>query len=132
MNNFLKNIIEGNGITPSNICLEAFQQNFENAINVEWFEKTDSYETIFYKDNLEHIATYSKLGILLEYKVNLHDGYLPEAIKNIAEEKGEIMNSVMINKGNRVEYEVIVRNVQLTRYLLNITDIGTVLQEKKL
>jgi len=132
MNNFLKNVMEGSGITPSGICLHAFNQNFENAINVEWFNKKKYFEAVFYKDNLEHIATFSLDGDLIEYRLYLPEGYLPLPLKTKVQLKGEIMNSVLRNKGNRLEYEIIYRDAALTRFLITLSDLGAVLEEKKL
>lgn len=132
MNKFLKNVIEGNGITPSAIFLHAFNQNFENAVNVEWYDKGEFFEAIFYKDKMEHIAIFNLTGRLLEYKLYLPEGYLPEPIKKRVEEKGEIMNAVMRNKGNMVEYEVIVRDKELIRHLITLSDVGCLLGEQKL
>ncbi|HAF29454.1 MAG TPA: hypothetical protein DCG75_10445 [Bacteroidales bacterium] len=132
MNNFVKRVIEGNGITPPIICLNAFNSNFNDTINVEWFDRADHFEAIFYKDNLEHIAIFDLSGSLVEYKLFLPVEFLPEAIKTYLESKGEIMNSVLINKGNTIEYEVIVRDANFTRYLILLSDLGKVIEEKKL
>ncbi len=130
MKDFLKKVIEGNGVSPSEVCLQAFNDNFMDAVNVEWFNKKSYYEAIFYKNNLEHIALFSLNGVLLEYKQNLPTEYIPEAIKNLALSKGEIMSSLLNNKGNMIEYELIVRDKQRKRYLIVVTDIGDLILEK--
>lgn len=132
MKKFLRKVIEGNGIQPSEICLQSFKENFKEAINIEWFNKGDHFEAIFYKNNLEHIAVFSLSGVLIEYRLNLPTDYLPEPITKNAMAKGEIMNAVMRNKGNMVEYEVIVRDQGLNRYMLLFSDIGDLIEEKKL
>ncbi len=130
MKDFLKKVTKGIGISPSKICLHAFNQNFKDAINVDWYSKGDYYEAVFYKENLEHIAIFSLSGSLIEYKLYLPEGYLPLPIKNMAETIGEIMNAVMRNKGNMVEYEIIVRDSKLTRHLITLSDIGSLIEEK--
>lgn len=132
MNDFLKKVVEGNGVSPSDVCLQSFNENFADAINVEWFKKESFYEAIFYKNDLEHIAIFDLSGILMEYRQNLPVDYLPVAIKNIVTSKGEIMNSVLKNKGNMLEYEVIVRDKELNRYLITLSDTGNIIEEKKL
>jgi len=132
MNNFIKNLISGNGTTPPDECLSALRCCFEHAINVEWFDKGDWYEAIFYNDNMEHIALFSAQGTLLEYKQFLPDGFLPEILKTTAEARGEIMNAVLINKGHKIEYEIIVRDSLLKRYSLTLSDTGKLLEEKLL
>lgn len=132
MRKFIRKIVEGNMVSPSNICLQSFKENFKDAVNIEWYDKTDYYEAIFYKNNLEHIALFSLTGILMEYRLNLPINYLPEPIKNMAMEKGEIMNSVMRNKGNVVEYEIIIRDERLIRYQLLYSEIGFLIEEKML
>ncbi len=132
MDKFLKNVVEGNGDSPSVVCLQSFNQNFKQAINVEWFRKDNRYEAIFYKDNLEHIALFSLTGSLIEYRINVPSDYLPASITRLLSSKGEIMNSVMRNKGNRLEYEVIVRDQELNRTQITLSDIGKIMGVKKL
>ncbi len=88
------------------------------------------YEAIFYKENLEHIAHFDLSGNLTEYKLFLPKEFLPEAIKSYLESKGEIMNVVLNNKGNCIEYEAIVRDKNLTRSLILLSDLGKILEEK--
>lgn len=132
MKEFLKRVLLGNGDKPSELCLRSFNQYFTDAINVEWFRKEDHFEVIFYKDNLEHIAIFSHTGVLIEYRHSLPPAYLPDPVKTSAGSKGEIMNAVVKNKGNNIEYEVIVRSNALTRYMINLTGLGKLLEEKKL
>jgi hypothetical protein len=99
---------------------------------VEWFRKADHYEAIFYMQNLEHIALFSLPGKLEEYKRNLPVDFLPGPIKDVVRQKREIMNAVLINKGNRLEYELIVRDRLLKRHLMVISDLGEVWEERKL
>ncbi|MBN1119206.1 MAG: hypothetical protein JXA77_18495 [Bacteroidales bacterium] len=132
MKKFLKKILVGNGVSPSEVCLQSFNGNFADAVNVEWFSKKGYYEVVFYQNNLEHIAAFSLNGVLLEYRQNLSVEYLPEVIKNIALSKGEIMNSVLKNKGNMLEYELIIRDKFLKRQLILLTDMGEIKEEKAL
>ena len=133
MNDFLKRVLKGNGILPSDVCLRSLNENFADAKNVEWFGKGNYYEAIFYKNDLEHIAVFDLSGILMEYRQNLPSSdYLPESIKKIALSKGEIMNSILRNMGNLIEYEVIIRDVKLNRYLIMFSETGNIVEEKKL
>jgi hypothetical protein len=132
MEDFLKNFVDGNRIQPPKVCLNAFNEKFGGSINVDWYEKPNRYEAIFYKDNLEHIAIFTTSGEMTEYKMYLPPSFLPEAIKSSLETKGEIMNSVLKNKGNRIEYEAIIRDTNLIRYLIILTDLGKVIRERQL
>lgn len=132
MKEFLRKVIEGNKETPSDVCLNSFNQNFEDAINVEWYRRGKNFEAVFYKNNFEHIAIFGMNGILSEYRLFLPTEFLPGAIKNTVLSEGEIMNSLMRNKGNRVEYEVIVRDKNLKRTQITLSEFGRVLESKKL
>jgi len=132
MNDFLRKVVKGTGVSPSAVCRQSFAENFTDAINVEWNETDGSYEAIFYKYNLEHIALFSMEGMLMEYRKKLPAEFLPEAIKRLALSKGEIMNALMYNKGNSLEYELIVRDHGLRRYLLLISDEGELKEERML
>lgn len=130
MKDFLKRVIEGTGIPPSEACLQSLNDNFNEAFNVEWFSKEGYFEAIFYRHNLEHIALFSLDGALLEYKQNIPAEQLPEYIRSTVLSKGEIMNSVQKNKGNIIEYEFIVRDKLLKRYLIILSDMGEIKEEK--
>lgn len=132
MEDFIKKVIAGNGITPPSVCSQAFNANFKDAINIEWYNKKTYYEAVFYKDNLEYIASFDLKGALIEYKLFLLLEYLPEAIKLFLESKGEIMNAVLINKGNSIEYEAIIRNKNMMRSLILLSDLGKVIEEREL
>lgn len=89
---------------------------FPTAKNIDWEVKKDIYEAIFYLNDIEHIAKFSRKGELIEYKKNLWPDELPEAIKNAGVSFGEIMNGIIIYRGDEVLYEVIIRNEKLDRF----------------
>jgi hypothetical protein len=132
MKDFFKKVVVGDGVSPSEDCRNSLNQNFENAVNVEWFKREDHFEAVFYRNNLEHIAIFGLSGILTEYRLNLPADYLPDPIKKTASSRGEIMNSVMRNKGNRVEYEVIIRDRYLKRHMVTLSVTGSILEEQNL
>ena len=132
MEQLLENLIKGDRFTPPDHCLKAFKDQFRGAVRTEWIEKASGYEAVFYKDNLEHIALYKPDGKLIEYKKSLSPEYLPDALKSSLKGKGEIMNAVLINKGNSIEYEVIIREKTQTRHLVLFSDQGRVIEERNL
>ncbi len=103
---------------------------FPDIINVEWNKNDDNFEAIFYKDNVEYIAILNTEGQLIEYRKFLPVDYMPEVIKTELLTKGEIMDVVMINKGNGFTYEVILRDKELIRFLLLIDETGNILEER--
>nr|WP_321452942.1 hypothetical protein [uncultured Carboxylicivirga sp.] len=129
MKNFFKKIIEGSSIKPSVLCQKSFNDNFRDAINVEWINKEALYEAVFYRNNIEHIALFDSNGMLLEYRQNLPVEYLPEQIKTLVLEKGEIMNSVLKNKVNTVEYEIIYKDKSHQRFLILLSELGVQKEE---
>ena len=78
---FLENIFDGDNFQPSASIEKSFMQSFEGAINIEWLEYEEHLEAIFYKDKVEHIALFSKDGILQEYRKSLPEGYLPYNVR---------------------------------------------------
>lgn len=132
MEGFLQKVIQGDKFTPPDICLQVLYENFKDAINVEWLHRKTHYEAIFYQDNIEFIAVFSVGGQLEEYKMFLPENFLPETIKSYLESKGEIMNVVLVNKGNCIFYEAIIRSKELTRSLVLLSDLGKVIEEKLL
>ncbi len=133
MEKFFTKLIEGSSILPPDTVSAAFILNFPEAINAEWYKRKEGgFEVIFYKDDIEHIAIFDVQDVLIEYKKYLPDTYLPEKIKSELESKGEIMNVVIINHGNGITYEVIIRDKQFIRSLLLLNEWGEIQSERKL
>ena len=132
MHDFIKGVIVGTEISPPQGCIEAFHKHFADANHTDWYDLGDHYEAIFYKDKWEHIALFTLSGGLLEYKMYLPPGNLPQIIRGLLESRGEIMNVVQRNKGDSIEYEAIVRDQKLTRSLVILSDRGRVIDEHRL
>lgn len=132
MRSFFKQIIRPIGISPPTICQKSFLKNFEGAINVEWSEKGDLYEAVFYRHNLEHLANFTNTGTLIDYRMSLSGGLIPVSVINYLESKGEIMNCIMINSGNSLVYEAIVRDQNLVRYQIEMSELGKEISWKQL
>jgi len=54
---------------------------------------------------------------------------LKNLIKTL-EKDSEIMNALIKNKGNAIEYEVIVRDKSMNRFIILLSDSGKVIQKK--
>ena len=132
MMNFFSRIFKGSLFSPPDTIVDALKQRFNDVINIEWNKTGDNYEAIFYKDNIEYIAIFDKSGLLVEYKMFLPDGFLPENIKMELNKKGETMNAVMINKGNSITYETIYRDEKLVRYVVVFNELGGIIEERVL
>lgn len=130
--NFMEKIVRSTSITLPPIYGETFLKNFKGAINVEWSEKGDQYEAVFYRNNLEHLANFNKAGNLIDYRMILPVGLIPLAVKNYLESKGEIMSFILINKGNSLIYEAIVRDKDLNRFQIEMSDLGEEISSKQL
>lgn len=130
--NFFTKVFKGSAFTPPKQIILAFKSLFPEALNVEWSKGAETYEAIFYKEQVESIATFDKTSSLLVHKMYLNEDYLPENIKAELSTKGEIMNVVLINRGNTVTYEVIYRDQDLIRYVIEYDIIGGVIGEHKL
>lgn len=120
------------GINPPEACTLSFQKQFKGSTGIEWFAQGADYEAIFYKDDLEYIALFNKNGHLMEYRRIVPQGFLPHAIRQLIAEKGEIMNRVLLNRGNEILYEVIYRDKGNERYMMLLSDLGHVMEHKKL
>jgi len=132
MENYFKKILNDDSITPPETISRALHDNFKNPVWIEWFIRGDQYEAIFYADNTEHIALLDKNGILLSFRINLPSLLLPLPIADQIERHGELMNSILQNTKGIIEYEVIVRDSKLVRYIINFDQKGTLLNKSEL
>jgi hypothetical protein len=108
------------------------KEKFPLAKNLEWEKKEEFYETIFYLEEIEHIAQFTKGGEIIEYKKNLWPAELPENIKTEGVKFGEIMNGIIICRGGEFFYEMIIRNEKLDRYEFLYDQDGNLLKSSLL
>lgn len=132
MINFFTKIFKSSPFSPPDEIINALKNNFPDVINIEWNKSGDSYEAIFYKDSIEYIANFDKDGELKVYKMFLPEGFLPGNIIDIVRKKGELMNAVMINKGNSITYEIIFRDTDLVRSVMLLNEKGVIQEERLL
>jgi hypothetical protein len=109
-----------------------FAEKFPDSKNTEWEQKGAIYEAIFYLNDIEHIARFSGTGILEEYRKNLWPDELPENIKTKGTALGEIMNGIVIFRGEEILYEVIIRDNKLERFEYLFNQNAEVLKSKLL
>jgi hypothetical protein len=131
--NFFVKILSGSkGTRIPQAVKEAFNKQFDNPLNTEWSKTEDHYEAVFYKDELEHIASYKSNGEFLSLKINMQLDTVPEVIQKTAKAHGELMNAIAIQEKGNVKYELIVRDKKLTRFFLLVSSAGEVLEKEKL
>ncbi|MEL7585958.1 MAG: hypothetical protein AAGU19_04530 [Prolixibacteraceae bacterium] len=130
---FFSRILKGSkGLNIPQSVREAFNKQFDNPLNTEWTKTDHLYEAVFYKDELEHIASYRSDGELLNLKVNLPLGTIPEPVSAMVKEHGELMNAIAIHEQDEVKYELIVRDENLIRFFLLVSSSGEVIEKEKL
>ena len=131
-NFFQKIFISNKEIQVPEIIKQNFKVQFSDSLNTEWQKNSDNFEVVFYKDELEHIATYNNEGIIICMKINLPLSDVPEIINQAARNQGELMNAILIECNESKEYELIVRDKQLIRYTILLDDNGSILYKEKL
>ncbi len=104
------------------------EKSFPGSKNIDWEIKNDIFEAIFYLEDVEHIAKFTKEGSVLEYKKNLWLNELPEQINKSGGTFGEIMNCIVVNRDNVLFYELIIRDTKLDRYVYLFDDKGNLME----
>ncbi len=94
--------------------------------------KTVYLKSIFYLNEIEHIAKISETKGIIEYKINLNTTGLPEQVLSSEDVHGEIMNAIEIHRDGELSYEIIVRDKKLNRTLLFLNSNGELLKWKKI
>jgi hypothetical protein len=102
-------------------------QHFPKAINIEWNKIDDTFEAIFYLNEVEQIAKLSADGTLLETKKNLWLDEVPQFISVKIGEYGEMMSAIEITSGTEITYEIIIRKSDFNRFLLLFNNQGNLL-----
>jgi len=103
---------------------------FPRAINIEWNKNQNTFEALFYMDEVELIAKLNDKGELIEYKNNIRKNEIPEIVGLETYKHGEIMSAIAIYFGEEVHYEIIIRQKDLVRYLLILDSQGILLEKR--
>ena len=131
-----KNILNVSNLIPPRKVKDELLKQFPNAKSMEWSKNKGNYEVIFYEKDTEKIAKFSGKGVLLEYRINLKPEFLskslPISIIESAKVEGEIMNCITVHSNDKLYYEFIVRDRELTRYLLFLDKEGNKISLNKL
>jgi hypothetical protein len=132
MNNLFKKIFTTAPKTIPVSVINFLVNKFPDALNVEWEFKDGLFESIFYLNDVEHIAKISETKGITEYKINLNTSELPKEVSLSEDVQGEIMNAIAIHKETELLYEIIVRDKKLNRTLLLLNSSGELLKWKKI
>jgi hypothetical protein len=128
----IKNLFQRKSLKIPQEVTAGFVDFFNHSINIEWSKTGKIFEALFYENEIEKIARFDKKGNLIEIRTNISPASLPEPAKTVASSKGEIMNAIVINKEDKILYEVIVRENPVIRILLLISDNAEILSRKVL
>lgn len=96
---------------------QSFAQRFPGARNVEWTVQKEFAEAIFYDQDIEKIVRFDHDGKLIETRINISPLNVPENVRENIQRKFEIMNCIAVYSNESVNYELIIRDTQLIRYL---------------
>lgn len=107
----------------------AFRRVFEDSSSVEWHATSDhNYEVIFYYNDREHIAQFTRTGELVNHHVNLKADELPQVVAKQAYSRGEIMSAIAIYELLEIAtFEIIFRDSEKIRYVMDLLPSGEIL-----
>lgn len=128
----IKNLFLRKSLRLPKTVIKGYNEHFPATKNVEWSKLGKIYEVLFYDKEVEKIARFDKQGSLIELRTNLSPDSLPETIKSMAESKGEIMNTIQINRTDSLFYEIIVRENPIKRIMLLLNGNSEILESKVL
>jgi len=131
MKNILTQILKFSKVSLPAKVKASFLERFGDSINVEWLHLDESYEAIFYLEEIEHIAHFNPDGKLINLKKNLPLSTAPGHIIQKAALHGELMNVIEISEDEIVGYELIVRDHDLIRFSILLNEKGGLIQKSK-
>jgi hypothetical protein len=132
MQNILSKIFNSSKTKPPKAVLNSFAIVFGHSINVEWHKESENFEALFYIDEMEHIALFAPDGHIVVQKINLLLTSAPGPVAAQAKNIGEMMNLIKMVRNEKVNFEVIARDLYLDRYYLLLDEDGHILEKRKL
>ncbi len=124
--------IFGSRKKPSEILKNGLLKHFPLARSIEWNGLGNCFEAIFYDGDAEKIARFNSDGVLLEQRVNIAEGGIPEVIIASLGTDYELMNCIELQQPGSLQYEIIARDKNLIRYLLIFDTKGLLVSKSKL
>lgn len=117
---------------PGRRVVEALDARFPGARQIEWFQpEADLFEAVFIHDAREKIALFLSTGDWKETRVNCPVYEAPDWTREVTGEE-ELMNLIEIIRPEDTQYELIVRDRELRRFLLLVSSGKKVLSRTSL
>ncbi|HLT08571.1 MAG TPA: PepSY-like domain-containing protein [Cyclobacteriaceae bacterium] len=91
------------------VVKNAFEQQYANAVDIDWEKKKDNFEVDFEIANVDYAALYNKQGQLMMTKEDISTSQLPTAVADkIAQDYPDyyIDDADKITVGDRILYQV--------------------------
>lgn len=117
---------------PPSSIKKKFKGIFPSAVNEEWIEEKNIWEVVFHDDQKEKIVRIDGTGKILERRENTSPKDLPIKILEKVNDKGELMNAILIEKMDGTVWEIIYRNKKLNRYLMVLDTDGKEISSRPL
>lgn len=127
-----KKIFTPSPLAPPEQLQNKFHAIYKKVKNLEWIEYQNDWEAIFIKDGEEYIIRMNLEGSVLDQKVNLPLQKVPQAVLECTRQHGEVMNIIQATSGDLHKYEIIMRDHDLNRFLLLISETGELLHRSSL
>ncbi|MBE0639235.1 MAG: hypothetical protein IH598_12010 [Bacteroidales bacterium] len=129
---FLAKIFKRGGPRIPKAVKQSLSKHFSKAKSIEWGNHGELYEALFFDQDIEKIARFDQNGKLVECRINTPVPEIPYFVKTNLEEDFEIMNCIAVYASETMNYELIVRNHELTRYHLLIDSLGHKIKMERL
>lgn len=129
---FLAKIFKRSNTGPPKIVKQSLLKHFSQAKSIEWGRNADLHEAVFYDKDIEKIARFEENGKLVECRINTPVIDIPSFVKTNIEPEYEVMNCIAVYASETMNYELIVRNTELTRYHLLIDSLGHKIKMERL
>lgn len=130
--NLLTKIFGISNSNPPQKVKQGLETNFPDARSVEWTPYKKYYEAIFYEQDIEKIARFDPEGNLTETRINIAPSSIPDWLRNKTDEELEIMNCISVLKNEGTAYELIVRDKELIRYVIQVDTTRQISAKEKL
>ena len=127
MEHLFKSLLLGNTGEPEAILLENLKEICPEAVSVEWFVDGNIHEAILTEHGQEKIVRFNRDGSLVNIRINIHIAAVPENIRKVLDNSGEIMSSILIKDRLKNMYEFVLRDKLMKREIVLTNESGKIL-----
>ena len=132
LENFFKTLIKGKRTRPAKTIVTEFARKFPAATQIEWIVDDEYHEAVFIDESVEKTCRFKNSGAWCDTHSNIPVDQTPRFLTSYVQDPDFIVSVIYIETSSSKFYELIVRDEDNNREIINTDESGILLVRKKI